>query len=100
MNRAQRRQAAKRQAIEAATSVAEDVAEGRLDPDELDRHAADAVRDLAGRVVGPGDPIWPLQVEIARGVLAADGIPYDELAQWAGVHRDRPAEADASATDT
>lgn len=99
MNRAERRQAAKRQAIEAAMSVADEVADGRLDPAAVEAAAVEACRTLFGQVVGPGDALWELQVETARGVLAHDGIPYAELAEWLGVHRGRPQEPAVEAED-
>jgi hypothetical protein len=57
----------KSQAVKAAMSVATDITEGRLNPADLDRVALDECRALFGRVVGPGDPLWELQVEVARG---------------------------------
>jgi hypothetical protein len=79
----------KREAVKAAISVADDITDGRLSPADLEREAAEAVRELAGRVVGRGDPIWPVQVEITRGVLAAGGIPFGELQEWVGLARHR-----------
>lgn len=79
-------------AIKAAASVARDIADGKLSPAQLEHHAVTELRELAGGVVGPDDSIWPLQVEIARGVLAAGGIPADELAEWLAVARQRAGE--------
>lgn len=80
--------AAKKSAISAAMDIAEAVSENRLDATQLDRAAADAVRELAGTVAGPGDPLWELHVEIARQVLAVGGgIPAGELAEWLAVTR-------------
>lgn len=76
-------------AIKAATSIARDVAEGRLDPAELDKVAAEELQELFTNVVGPDDPAWTAQLKAARGVLAAGGIPAAELEQWAGVARHR-----------
>jgi hypothetical protein len=56
----------------------------------LGADVAQAVAELVGTVVGKGDPCWPLQVEIARGVLALDGTPADELAEWVAVLRPEP----------
>lgn len=82
----------KREAIKAAASVAEDVATGRLDPSELEAQALKECRALFSYVAGPGDPLWPLHVDVAKQVLALDGIPYNELVEWVGVHGDRPQE--------
>jgi hypothetical protein len=78
--------------IKAVMSVARDVAEGRLSPDELGRAAADECRELFGTVAGPDDDpaMWALQLDVARQVLAAGGIPADELTgEWAAVARAR-----------
>ncbi|WP_234797074.1 flagellar hook-length control protein [Mycobacteroides chelonae] len=85
-------------AIKAAMTVAKDVAEGRLDPAALDAAAEAECRQLFGFVTGPGDPLWELHVEVARQVLALDGIPVDELAEWLAVTRkaqgvDAPADS-------
>lgn len=77
----------KRDAIDAAMSVAEDVAEGRLDPAALEAQAVAELRDLFGTVVCEGDPLWPLQVDVCRQVLALSGIPATELQEWAAAHR-------------
>ena len=74
-------------AIKAAMAVARDVAEGRVDPAELDALAVAECRRVAFVVAGPDDPLWPDQVEVARQVLALDGIPVDELAEWVAVTR-------------
>lgn len=84
-------------AIKAATSVARDIAEGHLDPVQLEQQAVAELQALVGTVVGAGDPLWPLQIQIASGVLAAGGIPTDELAEWLAVQRrrDNPEAAEA-----
>ncbi|MBF9319831.1 hypothetical protein [Mycobacteroides chelonae] len=83
--------------IRAATSVARDVSDGKLDPATLESQLAEELRDLFGTVVGEDDPLWPLQTEVARGVLAAGGLDASELSEWAAVaHRrenpDAPSE--------
>lgn len=87
-------------AIKAAASVARDVADGKLAAANLEAAAAAECRALFGTVAGPDDPLWPLQVDIARQVLALDGVPADELAEWLAVARQRNGEpvspADAS----
>jgi len=82
----------KRDAINGAMSVADDVAEGRLAPADLEAHLETELRALVGTVVGEGDPLFALQVEIARGVLAVGGVPTDELAEWLAVARHRAGE--------
>jgi hypothetical protein len=74
-------------AIKAAMSVARDLAEGRLAVSQLDDEVVAVCRSLFTTVAGPDDPLWDTQVEVARGVLAADGIPVDELAEWLAVTR-------------
>lgn len=78
--------------ITAAMSIASDTADGKLSPTDLVSQAVAEMRSLVGEVVGPDDPAWSLQVDIARGVLAADGIPVDELAEWLSVARQRAGE--------
>lgn len=74
-------------AIKAAMSVAGDIAEGRLPVSQLDAVVADECRALFGAVVGPDDALWALQVDVARRVLAAGGVPARELAEWLTVQR-------------
>lgn len=74
-------------AIKAAMLVAKDVAEGRLDPAELNAAVVAECRELFAFVAGPGDPLWDIHVEVTRQVLALDGIPVDELAEWLAVTR-------------
>lgn len=80
-------------AIKAASSVARDIAEGRLSPTDLEHQAVAELREMVGTVVGPDDPAWSLQCDIARQVLALDGVPADELAEWLAVARLRVGEA-------
>jgi hypothetical protein len=87
----------KRDAVESAMSIAADVTAGTLDPANLESEVIAAARDLVGTVVGEGDPLWPLQLQIARGVLAAGGLSGDEVSEWLSVarHRARMAQIDA-----
>jgi hypothetical protein len=79
--------------IKAAMAVARDIAEGRVLPAQLEVSAAGKARALFGRVVGPGDPLWELQVDVCRQVLAVGGgIPVGELAEWVAVYRAADAE--------
>lgn len=78
--------------VTAAMSVARDAAEGRLDPASLEQQAVTELRELVGTVVGEGDPLWTLHRDIARQVLALDGVSADELAEWLAVSRQRTGE--------
>lgn len=81
-------------------SVASDVTEGLLDPAALEAEVIKECRQLVGKVIGPDDPVWELQCEIARGVLAAGGIPGDELAEWAAVQRQsEPLQDDRASSE-
>ncbi|ORB40945.1 hypothetical protein [Mycobacterium persicum] len=82
----------KRDAINGAMSLADDVAQGRVDPAALEAQAVADVRALFGTVVGPDDLAWPVQVEVARQVLGLGGIPADELAEWLAVVSHRAGE--------
>jgi hypothetical protein len=89
----------KRDAVAAAMSIAEDITSGVLEPEQLESEVAVACRELLGTVVGPDDQLlWPLQVQVCRGVLAAGGIPANELAEWLAVAR-RRAGIEAEGTD-
>jgi hypothetical protein len=76
-------------AIKAAMAVAKDVAEGRVVPAQLDAAALEACRSLFAAVVGPDDPLWPLQAEVARQVIAQGGVTANELSEWLAVQRRR-----------
>jgi hypothetical protein len=84
----------KRDVISAAMGLAEDVADGKLNPAALEAQAVAELRALVGTVAGPDDPLWPIQHDIARQVIALDGIPADELAEWLAVARQRAGQAD------
>lgn len=79
-------------AIKAAAAVARDVADGKLAPADLEAAAAAECRALFGTVAGPDDPLWDLHLDIARQVLALDGVPADELSEWLAVARQRAVE--------
>ncbi|WP_448398198.1 flagellar hook-length control protein [Mycolicibacillus trivialis] len=87
----------KRDAADAALSVAEDIAAGRLDPADLEAEIADTCRELMGTVTGPDHPCWAVQLDVCRAVLAAGGLPVDELAEWLSVARSRVGGTDAPA---
>ncbi|WP_078313537.1 hypothetical protein [Mycobacteroides chelonae] len=89
----------KRDVVTAAMSIADDVASGKLAPEHLEAQAVTELRDLVGTVVGEDDPLWPLQLQVTSGVLAAGGVPTDELAEWLAVQRrrDNPSAAEETA---
>lgn len=74
-------------AIMAVMQVAKDLAEGRLSPADVEGPAIAQCEALFGRVAGVGDPLWELQCDVARRVLAAGGVPANELAEWLAVQR-------------
>lgn len=78
--------------VTAAMGIADDAAQGRLAPATLEAQLETELRELVGVVVGEGDPLFDLQVDIARGVLAVGGVPTDELAEWLAVARHRAGE--------
>lgn len=78
--------------VTAAMGIAKDAAEGRLAPTDLEAQLETELRDLVGTVVGEGDPLFALQVNVARGVLAVGGVPTNELAEWLAVARHRAGE--------
>lgn len=80
--------AARKAAADEALDLAEDLAAARVDAADLVAAAVEAARDVAGTVTGPRDPVWELQVQICRDVLALGGVPADELAEWAAVQAD------------
>ena len=86
--------------IKAAMTLARHAAEGALDAATLDRELADELRRAFGLVVGPGDALWPLQVDVARQTLAlsgiASGIGLDELREWVAVLETRQQSAPES----
>lgn len=73
--------------VTAAMSVARDAAEGRLSSAQLDAALADELREAFGDVVGDGDSLWQLQLDVARRVIALGGISADELSEWAAALR-------------
>ena len=90
------RKTAMKAAVTAALAIAEDVTAGQLDVTTLDALALEECRGLFSRVVGPGDVLWDLHVEVARQVLAVGGgVPTDELAEWVAVYRAAEVEAAA-----
>ena len=88
----------KRDAISAAMGLAEDIADGKLTPAALEARAVAECRELVGTVVGPGDPCWDLQLDVARQVLALDGIPVEELSEWLAVSRQRAGQPGSDET--
>ena len=75
--------------VTAAMSIADDVAQGHLDPERLESQLTEELRDLFVVVVGPEDPLWPIQTDVARQVVSRGGIPTDELSEWLAVQHRR-----------
>lgn len=82
----------KADAINGAMSIADDVAQGRLGPATLEAQAVAELRELFGQVIGPGDPIWETQADVARQAIALGALTADELNEWAAVMRHRAGE--------
>lgn len=78
---------ARSDAIESTMQIAEKLADGRLRVEDMHARAVARCEELMGTVIGPASQVWALQVKVARGVLAVDGIPVDELAEWVAVTR-------------
>lgn len=72
-------------AIRAATSIARDVADGKLSPTDLEAQAVTELKELVGTVVGEGDPLWTLQCEIARQAVGLGALSPEALREWAAV---------------
>ncbi|MCV7223633.1 flagellar hook-length control protein [Mycolicibacterium elephantis] len=83
--------------VTAAMSVARDAAEGKIDPAALEQQAVTELGRLFSDVVGQDDPLWPLQLDVARQVLALGGVSADELNEWAAALRHRDAEPSSTA---
>lgn len=80
-------------AIKAATSIARDVADGKLLPTDLEAQAVTELRELFAEVIGPDDPVWPVQVDVARQAISLGALSADELREWAAVMSHRAGEA-------
>lgn len=65
--------------------LARDLVDGKITPAEVEGPAVDQCRELFAHVAGPRDPLWELQVAVARKVIGLDGIPVAELAEWVAV---------------
>lgn len=102
----------KKDAVLAAVTLAEDIDRGQVDPAALDAELVERCRELCATVLGPDDPLFDLQTDIARQVLAAGGLSVDELAEWLAVARrragvppeplggpDLPADAESSVSE-
>jgi hypothetical protein len=81
----------KRDGVDAAMSVAEDIASGKIDPAGLEAAATAELTALIDVDPPPGSELAALQLAVARRVLArrVDTIPAAEQAEWLGVARGR-----------
>lgn len=75
----------KRDAVNAAMTVAEDIAEGRLNPAALQQQAVTELREQFGTVIGDGDALWTLHADVARQAVGLGALSPDELREWAAV---------------
>lgn len=73
--------------VRAALGLAEDMVAGKVQPEDLHPKAVAMAREVVGLVIGPQDPMWVLQCDIARQVIALGGIPANELGEWTAVFR-------------
>lgn len=75
--------------VAAAMDLAADIADGKLHAADLHPKAVAMAREVCGLVIGPQDPMWPLQCDIARQVIGLGGFGADELGEWTAVFRAR-----------
>lgn len=83
--------------VESAYAVLGGITDGSLSGAAVEQRAVEVCRRTFGAVGGPDDPLWPVQIDVARQVLGHCGIPAAELAQWLSAARSR--ENPGSATD-
>ncbi|MCB0924954.1 MAG: flagellar hook-length control protein [Mycobacterium sp.] len=81
----------------AALDLAQEIHDGKVSVANLESELTDAARALVGVVVGPDDPLWPVQIDVARQVLASGGLSADEVAEWLAVLRRRAGDAQTPA---
>jgi hypothetical protein len=82
----------RRDVVTVAMDLANEVTTGTLKPAELDAELVDTCRSLFGVVAGPDDPLFELQRDVTRQMLAAGGLSADEVAEWLAVLRRRTGE--------
>jgi hypothetical protein len=75
--------------VKAALALARDLAAGQVDPAQLEAELATKCRELFSVVAGPTDPLWELQVSVARQVIEAGGLTLDEIREWCAVLEQR-----------
>lgn len=83
-------------AVKATMAIARGLTEGTLHVEDMHARAVARCEELVGTVIGPASPVWALQLKVARGVLAVDGIPADELAEWLAVTRSKQGATGAT----
>ena len=82
--------------IKVSMGLAKAAADGTLSADVLDAELVAQCRALVGVVTGLADPLFGLQLDIARQVLSLGGLTADELAEWQAVLRARQSDQDGS----
>ncbi len=80
-------------AIKAAASVARDVADGKLSPNDLQAQAVAECRELFGTVIGEDYALWSLHADVARQAVSLGALSADELSEWAAVMRHKAGKA-------
>jgi len=73
--------------VESAYAVIGELTDGSLSGAAVEQRAVEVCRRTFGAVGGPDDPLWPVQIDVARQVLGHCGILADELAQWLSAAR-------------
>lgn len=82
----------KRDGVDAALSIAEDLTAGRLDPAQLEAELMAEMSRLIDTDAEPGSELAALQARVARRALVAGLLPVAEVAEWAAVARSRSPE--------
>lgn len=82
--------------VAAAMDLVAEFAEGTTHAADLHPKAVALAQDVCGLVIGPADPMWALQCDIARQVVALGGFGADELGEWTAVFRAREKAAGVS----
>lgn len=81
--------------VESAYAVLGELTGGTLSGAAVELRAVETCRQMVGTVAGPDDPLWSVQLDIARQVLGLGGVPADELTEWLSAARSRENPAGA-----
>lgn len=69
----------------AALDLSQEIHDGKISVANIEAEMVDAARSLFAIVAGPNDPLFDLQRDVARQVIAAGGLTADELREWVAV---------------